>query len=563
MDKRSSLVSTITTMYLCIETSSLITWILTNQVTLFWISVFDYVPIFFSYYLIKKGKVKWAILLLLVFVNANVWIMDDGIGGRLGYYFFYFPILFAHFILFVKNERAFNTFSLTITLFTLLASNIDGLSPNLGAKYLTPENLTFPILKYNFVLSFGITAAMILSLVRIQNKFENTLEEIAIKANEANEMKSQFLSNMSHELRTPMNAVVGITNFLLNEKLAPEQRKHIDILKFSADNLLNVINDILDYSKIEANKIELDMQHFSLFDLSNKIVKSQQPIAKAKGIEFELVFDKQIPKYLLGDSKHIVQIINNLVSNAIKFTESGKVKLLIKLNNAEDSEANICVSVEDTGIGIEPSKISQIFDRFSQASSDTNRKYGGTGLGLAISNRLLHLMNSKLNVNSVPNQGSQFWFNISLAISPMDVKVIQFIAQEDPVEFKAGIKVLLVEDNEINQLVAGNFLQRWGFEYDIAQNGAIAVQMVQEKHYELILMDIQMPVMNGYEASAAIRNLPGEHYQKVPIIALTASAIMEIKEKMTEHGLDDCVTKPFKPEELQSTISKYFAVSQV
>lgn len=563
MDKRSSLVSTITTMYLCIETSSLITWILTNQVTLFWISVFDYVPIFFSYYLIKKGKVKWAILLLLILVNANVWIMDDGIGGRLGYYFFYFPILFAHFILFVKNERAFNSFSLTITLFTLLASNIDGLSPNLGAKYLTPENLTFPILKYNFVLSFGITAAMILSLVRIQNKFENTLEEIAIKANEANEMKSQFLSNMSHELRTPMNAVVGITNFLLNEKLAPEQRKHIDILKFSADNLLNVINDILDYSKIEANKIELDMQHFSLFDLSKKIVKSQQPIAKAKGIEFELVYDKQIPKYLLGDSKHIVQIINNLVSNAIKFTESGKVKLLIKLNNTEDSEANICVSVEDSGIGIEPSKISQIFDRFSQASSDTNRKYGGTGLGLAISNRLLHLMNSKLNVKSEPNKGSQFWFNISLAISPMDVKVIQFIAQEDPVEFKAGIKVLLVEDNEINQLVAGNFLQRWGFEYDIAQNGAIALQMVQEKHYELILMDIQMPVMNGYEASAAIRNLPSEHYQKVPIIALTASAIMEIKEKMSEHGLNDCVTKPFKPEELQSTIGKYFAVNQV
>jgi len=563
MDKRSSFIKAVTTMYLCIESSSLITWLLTNQLTLFWISFFDFFPILFNYYLIKKGKIKWAILLLLILVNANIWIIDDGIGGSFGYCFFFFPILLAHFVLFGKNERAFNSFSLIITLFTILTTNIDGLSPNIGAKLLTPEIFTFPILKFNYVLSFGITAAMIFFIVRIQNKFENALEDIAIKANEASEMKSQFLSNMSHELRTPMNAVVGITNFLLNEKLAPEQRKHIDILKFSADNLLNVINDILDYSKIEANKIELDLQHFSLFDLSNKIVKSQEAIAQIKGIELELNFDKKIPKYMLGDSKYIVQIVNNLVSNAIKFTEKGKVKLIIKLNNAEDSEANICVSVEDTGIGIEQSKISQIFDRFIQASSDTNRKYGGTGLGLAISNRLLHIMNTRLHVESELNKGSRFWFNISLAISPMDVKVIQFIAHNHPVEFSAGIKVLLVEDNEINQLVAGNFLQRWGFEFDIAQNGAIAVQMVQEKHYDLILMDIQMPVMNGYEASSAIRNLPSLHYQKVPIIALTASAIFEIKEKMMEHGLDDCVSKPFKPEELQSTISKYFAVSQV
>jgi CheY-like chemotaxis protein len=346
---------------------------------------------------------------------------------------------------------------------------------------------------------------------------------------------------------------------LLNEPLSEFQKKQIDILKFSADNLLNIINDILDYSKLEAEKIELENQHISIAELACKIKESHWPIAKNKNIGFDLSIDSQIPKYVIGDSKYLIQVLNNLVSNAIKFTEKGSVTLNFECVGKTESEVSIKISVTDTGIGIEESKLPLIFERFTQENSDTKRKYGGTGLGLAISQRLIQFMGSKIKVYSKKGVGSVFWFELTLAISPKDYALFTDRPHDINQILEKTVSVLLVEDNEINQLVAGNFLNKWNIAYDVAENGKIAVEMVKTKKYDLILMDIQMPEMNGYEATRIIRLMDSEHYKKVPIIALTASAMMEIRDKIEENGINDCITKPFKPEELKETIARYVA----
>lgn len=392
--------------------------------------------------------------------------------------------------------------------------------------------------------------------------FKKRIEQQVFKAKEqavqASKAKSDFLANMSHEIRTPLHAIIGITRLLLQENPNVDQKKHLNILKFSSENLLALINDILDFSKIEAGKVELETTGFRLKDLIESVQQSFTFQAKEKRIDFVIDYDEHIPSTTMGDPVRLNQILNNLISNALKFTKEGSVKLNVKLLHDTEEHVTVSFKIKDTGIGIPKDKISVIFEGFTQASADTTRRFGGTGLGLAIVKNLLELHNSQLKVKSTPDVGSVFSFSIQFA--KMTRPEIINMKEGENKDLR-GVNILLAEDNEINQLVVAKLIQSWNVQLDFAENGQVAVEKAQNKTYDVILMDLQMPVMDGYEATRMIRAL--DKYEKTPItiIALTASAMLETRQKVEEAGFDDYVAKPFKPDELylkiKSHIKKY------
>jgi PAS domain S-box-containing protein len=391
-----------------------------------------------------------------------------------------------------------------------------------------------------------------------RKEFEEALRVAKEKAEEATRAKSQFLSMMSHEIRTPMNAIIGLTNLLLQEEPRIDQVESLKLLKFSGENLLTIINDILDFSKIEAGKISLEYIDVDLKSLVSNVTQMFEQRAKDKGINIFFVFDEKVPSVVKSDQVRLAQIVTNLLGNAIKFTERGYVELSVTKVGEEDGKHRVRFTVKDTGIGIESGKLQLIFESFSQAAADTTRKFGGTGLGLSITKRMLQLMGTEVEVESKPGYGSTFAFTLSFE----EGKARHTSAKQSTdltKDFKRkSVRVLLVEDNRINQIVATNFLKKWGIEVDVANHGKEAVDMIQNKSYQLVLMDLQMPEMDGYEAARQIRNLNHDPYfVNVPIVALTASAMAEIRGKVADFGMNDFVSKPFQPEELQAVIGKY------
>ncbi len=387
---------------------------------------------------------------------------------------------------------------------------------------------------------------------------EQDLREAKDKAEDATRAKSQFLSMMSHEIRTPMNAIIGLTNMLVQDAPRDDQRESLKLLQFSGENLLHIINDILDFSKIEAGKLALENEDFNLRSLMLNTRNMLEQRARDKGIDLFFQYDDTLPQYVKGDAVRLGQIITNLLGNAIKFTERGYAELAVLSAGTQDNKHSITFRVRDTGIGIEKDKINLVFESFSQARSDTTRKFGGTGLGLSITKRLLELMGSHIAVESTAGYGSTFLF--TLLLEEGQAKTEDGPATQDLTEDfqKKSVKVLLVEDNRVNQIVASNFLHRWGIEVDFANHGKEALEMIQSKAYQLVLMDLQMPEMDGYEASRRIRALDHDPYFKeVPIVALTASAMIDIKGKVLEIGMNDFISKPFQPDELQAKIGKY------
>ncbi|MEZ4772612.1 MAG: ATP-binding protein [Bacteroidia bacterium] len=390
---------------------------------------------------------------------------------------------------------------------------------------------------------------------------QKKLIEAKERAEEAVKARSQFLSVMSHEIRTPMNAVLGTAHLLMQESPREDQLDNLETLHFSAENLLVIINDILDYSKIEAGKIEFEKIDYNLKTLTERIVKSLAQKASEKNLQFVLKNDPDLPEYVKGDPTRLSQILTNLINNAIKFTEKGEVSLCTKLIHSDENTAEITFSVSDTGIGIPRNKIEHIFESFTQASSDTTRIYGGTGLGLAICKRLVELQGSALEVESEPGKGSSFFFTLKIALAEKTLSTQQSESQKEDFQDLGGVRILLVEDNQINQKIASKFLAKWGVVVDIADNGRIALEMIGKAPYALVLMDLQMPEMDGYEAARKIREMPAP-VSEIPIIALTASAMNEVQGNVAEAGMNGYASKPFNPRELYRKIVSLLPLSE-
>ena len=394
--------------------------------------------------------------------------------------------------------------------------------------------------------------------INARKKIEEELKTAKQKSEVASRSKSAFLANMSHEIRTPLNAIIGMVHIMKNEGLPSAQEERLDKIDQAGKHLLSVINDVLDLSKIEAERFQLEEKHISIESLVENVASMLADRIRQKNIKLIICLEK-LPRNLLGDSTRLQQAILNFTNNALKFTDEGSITLSTKLLEEDDKSVLVRFQVDDTGIGIESSDISRLFHAFEQADAATTKKYGGTGLGLAINKKLAALMGGEVGVESTPGQGSCFWFTARLIKDAENTSQWQMpqrgSADKLLVDHFAGTRVLVVEDEPINREISTYLLESAGLIVDSAEDGEVAVEMAKQNDYALILMDLQMPRLNGLDATRAIRTIPGR--ETIPILALTANAFDEDQKRCQDAGMDDHIIKPIDRNYLYATIFKW------
>ena len=364
-------------------------------------------------------------------------------------------------------------------------------------------------------------------------------------------VKEQFLLNMSHEIRTPMNAIIGFTGLLFKTPLVKDQQEYVEAIKSSGDNLLVIINDILDFSKIQAGKIQFEKISFDFRAIILSVTELMQPRSAEKSIKLSFQIDESICEHLIGDPTRLNQILLNLVGNAVKFTDKGEVNISIRKLSESNSNIKLEFLVSDTGIGIPEKSILSVFEEFTQATGNIARKYGGTGLGLSIAKQLVEAQGGNISVKSKVGRGSVFMFTVVYGKSngPAVDREKNNLIESEASSVVEGLNVLLVEDNLLNQKLALKILGDWNWKVELAENGTVAIEMIGKKNFDIVLMDVQLPEMDGYQATSIIRSQASAK-SKVPIIALTAHAMVTEEQKCYKAGMDGYISKPFNPKKL-------------
>jgi len=440
-----------------------------------------------------------------------------------------------------------------------------------GVDYITkPFNMAEIVARANVHLKLKSsqeecykTNQRLMEQIEERAKLEEELRHAKEIAESSTKSKSDFLANMSHEIRTPMNGIIGTTSLLKSTNLDDTQLDYVNIIDFSANNLLAIINDILDISKIEAGQITLESIDFNLHNVVNETIKLLTSKAIEKGIELSATIDESVPLFAKGDPVRLKQIVINLTNNAIKFTKYGFVKIEVETIEQESKIRKYLFKIIDTGVGIHGNAREKIFKDYVQADNSTSRKFGGTGLGLPISKKLIEMMNGEIGLESEVGKGSTFWFTLTLDIGKEPpYELVDEHAVTVNGDFK--LSILIAEDNLVNQKVAIATLKKLGHKLEIAENGKIACDMHRSNHYDVILMDVQMPVMDGIESTKCIRNFEREESpdKKVKIIAMTANAMKEDRQKCLDAGMDDYISKPFKAVELSRILDAAFEQNQ-
>ena len=558
----------------------LVAFRLNESISLSWFFLSVSVAFVLIPFLARKGYENTSKFLLLAYINVCILILSSVFGKAMFIQAFYIPACGLSILLFEKAHRNLRNLGIGMAVGCYLI--LDYII--FERIYLTAgegEIMKWSILGAAFVTTWITfnkfseskemaeeqtqelleeTQSLNKELVQKKEQLEQNvqqLEKAKKKVEEGSKAKSEFLSTMSHEIRTPMNAIIGMTNLLVKDNPREDQLEQLEILDFSAKTLLSLINDVLDFSKIESGKIDFEQVAFNLKNLLNGVLESFRFTAEKKDVSLFLDIEDDLPEVIIGDPNRLTQILNNLVSNAVKFTEDGSVGIVVTETKRSNDHLGLRFSVQDTGVGISAEKQKEIFESFTQERTDTSRVFGGTGLGLTISKKLVELQDGKIYLDSEKGKGSTFHVEMPFEVDEdADPEVSSFHQFNTPDTLK-GTTVMLVEDNAINQKVMTRFLDKWDIEVVVSEDGQEAVKKLKDNFVNLVLMDLQMPNMDGYEATRAIRAMDDNQKSNVPIIALTAAALKEVREKVFASGMNDYLTKPFNPSELQKKLEFY------
>jgi signal transduction histidine kinase/BarA-like signal transduction histidine kinase len=503
-------------------------------------------------YLYEKRYFNLAGFLTVFTLDVLVVAITYWEGLNTGGYLNFFPVLAAAgFMANVKKVSAITSITVGLSLLSMLVSFFISSGQPVGISF--SHDTERQLLLMNLLLNFTTVTWFAVVVLMIQRRSNSKLIAAREAAEQAALARTRFLSVMTHELRTPLNGIIGITNIINNEERLPQQQEYLKLLLQSGNHMLRMIEAILQFNKLEADKMELMPTQFHLGRLLADTCALFKIPCSEKGIALYLRANALAENNVLGDDTKIIQVLNNLLSNALKFTNKGSIILSADCQQQKSHELQVLFAVTDTGIGISPAEQLRIFEDFAQASSDTTRLYGGTGLGLTISKKMVELMGGQLQVESEPEKGTRFSFTLSL---PLHDKVAASLPQVNMVAAKPnnGFRILVAEDNTVNAKVLTQFLAKWHFDFDVVSNGREVIEHMQQKQYDMILMDLDMPIMDGLTATATLRS----HNYSLPIVAFTA-ALIDRNEvlQLQDRGFDDCLEKPFKPQLLYEKLKRF------